>query len=60
MDVVRWLGEKLDGMIFSWTWRFGGPKNGDTKLVERNKGGVEGEENPHRGNTGGESNGWRG
>lgn len=37
MDLVKWVFDKLDGMTFVWTWRFGGPKNEHKKLGEHNQ-----------------------
>ncbi len=57
---MSWLSDKLDGIIISWTWRFGGPKNGDKKLVEHDKDGMGDKKNPRRSDKGGKDNGRRG
>lgn len=54
---MSWLSEKLDGYIFAWTWRFGGPKDGDRKLVEHDKDGMGSKDNTDGRDKGGQNNG---
>ena len=53
MRLGKWILKTIDGVMFTYTWKFGGPKNDDNKLGEHNKDIASNKEDRDRGKQGG-------